>query len=179
MDPIAEGADQPFDAYVSYFKLVKPDVVFIAGTDGSGLAFLREARTQQLRADLVGGDGWSGLSADTARSQGVYVGVPFTAEDPRREAQRFVASFSARFGMRPDNNAALAYDATMLLYAAAQKVGPDRTRIRDYLASLTAATAYKGVSGPIHFRPDGDPMAQHVVMTQIDHGTLRVAQVAR
>ena len=179
MDPIAEGADQPLDAYVSYFKLTKPDVVFIASTDGSGLAFLREARAQQLTADLVGGDGWSGLSVDTVRSQGVYVGVPFTAEDPRPEAQRFVASFAARFHMRPDNNAALAYDATMLLYGAAQKVGPDRARIRDYLASLTAATAYNGVSGPIYFRPDGDPMARHVVMTQIDRGTLRVAQEGR
>jgi branched-chain amino acid transport system substrate-binding protein len=176
MDPIGEGADQPLDAYVSYFKLTKPDVVFVAGTDGSGLAFLREARTQQLSADLVGGDGWSGLSVDTVRSQGVYVGVPFTAEDPRPEARRFVVSFAARFGMRPDNNAALAYDATMLLYAAAQRVGPDRTRIRRYLASLTATTAYHGISGPIYFRPDGDPMARHVVMTQIDHGTLRVAQ---
>jgi len=179
MDPIGEGADQPFEAYVSYLTLTKPDVVFIASTEESGLAFLREARRQQLAADLVGGDGWSGLSADTLRSQGVYVGVPFTAEDPRPEAQRFVATFSAQFNMRPDNNAALAYDATLLLYSAAQKVGPDRTRIRDYLASLTATTAYHGVSGPIYFRPDGDPVAQHVVMTQIDHGTLRVAQRAQ
>ena len=59
--------------------------------------------------------------------------------------------------------------------AAAQKVGPDRARIRDYLASLTATTAYQGVSGPIYFRPDGDPMERHVVMTRIDRGTLRVA----
>ena len=63
----------------------------------------------------------------------------------------------------------------MLLYAAAQKVGPDRARIRDYLASLTATTAYQGVSGPIYFRPDGDPVERHVVMTRIDRGTLRVA----
>jgi branched-chain amino acid transport system substrate-binding protein len=179
MDPIGAGADQPLDVFVGYFKLTKPDVVFVAGTDASGLAFLREARAQQLPADLVGGDGWSGLSADTVRSQGVYVGVPFTAEDPRPEAQRFVAQFAARFGMRPDNNAALAYDATMLLYNAAQKVGPDRTRIRDYLASLTAATAYQGISGPLFFRRDGDPMERHVVMTQIDRGTLRVAQGAQ
>jgi branched-chain amino acid transport system substrate-binding protein len=179
MDPIAEGADQPLDAYVSYFKVARPDVVFIAGTDASGLAFLREARQQQLAADLVGGDGWSGLSVDTVRSQGVYVGVPFTADDPRAEARQFVAAFTARYRMTPDNNAALAYDATMLLYDATQKVGGDRARIRDYLASLTASTAYHGVSGPIYFRPDGDPVAQHVVMTRIDRGALRIAQAGR
>lgn len=179
MDPIADGADQPLDAYVSYFKAANPDVVFIAGTDASGLAFLREARQQQLSADLVGGDGWSGLSVDTLRSQGVYVGVPFTADDPRPEARRFVAAFAARYRRTPDNNAALAYDATMLLYDATQKVGANRARIRDYLASLTAATAYHGVSGPIYFRPDGDPVAQHVVMTRIDRGALRIAEGAR
>ena len=67
----------------------------------------------------------------------------------------------------------------MLLYTAAQKAGPNRAKIRDYLASLTATTAYQGVSGPIAFRPDGDPISRHVVMTQIDHGTLRVAQGAQ
>jgi branched-chain amino acid transport system substrate-binding protein len=179
MDPIGEDAEQPLDAYVSYFKLTEPDVVFIAGTEASGLAFLREARAQALAADLIGGDGWSGLSVDTLRAQGVYVGVPFTAEDQRPEAQRFVAAFASRFQMRPDNNAALAYDATMLLYAAAKSVGPDRAKIRAYLASLTPATAYHGVSGSISFRPDGDPVAQHVVMTRIDRGTLRVAQDVR
>jgi branched-chain amino acid transport system substrate-binding protein len=175
MDPIGEGKEQRFDAYVSWFKQTKPDVVFVAGTDASGLSFVREARKQSLAADLMGGDGWSGLSADTLLSQGIYVGVPFTAEDQRAEAQRFVAAFTARFNIRPDNNAALAYDATMLVYAAAQKVGNDRTKIRDYLASLTEATAYKGVTGTIRFRPDGDPVAQNLVMTRIDRGVLRVA----
>jgi branched-chain amino acid transport system substrate-binding protein len=175
MDPIGEGKDQSLDAYVAYFKERKPDVVFIAGTDASGLAFLREARRQNLDADLMGGDGWSGLSADSVLSQGVYVGVPFTAEDPRPEAQRFVAAFTAKFHERPDNNAALAYDATMLVYAAARDAGGDRRKIRDYLASLTEATAYKGVTGTIRFRADGDPVSQSLVMTRIDRGVLRVA----
>jgi branched-chain amino acid transport system substrate-binding protein len=176
MDPIGEDKDQTFDAYVTYFKQTKPDVVFIAGTDASGLAFLREARRQQLDADLMGGDGWSGMSVDTLRSQGVYVGVPFTAEDPRPEAQRFVKAFSAKFHLRPDNNAALAYDATMLVYDAAIKAGADREKIRDHLAALTAATAYHGASGAIFFRPDGDPVGRSVVMTRIHRGVLRVAQ---
>jgi branched-chain amino acid transport system substrate-binding protein len=176
MDPIGDTKDQSFDAYVAYFKQVKPDIVFIAGSEESGLTFLREARRQQLDADLIGGDGWSGLSADTLRSQGIYAGVPFTAEDPRPEAQRFVTSFIARFHARPDNNAALGYDATMLLYDAAVKAGADRVKIRDYLASRSASTAFHGVTGTIYFRPDGDPVGKSVVMTRIDHGVLRVAQ---
>lgn len=175
MDPIAEGADQPLDVYIAYLRQIHPDVVFVAGTDASGLAFLREARAQGLDADLMGGDGWSGVSSDTLRAQGVYVGVPFTAEDQRPEAQRFVQRFAQRFGIRPDNNAALAYDATMLLYTAATRSGGSRAGIRNYLASLTPATAYQGVTGAIHFRSDGDPVGKSVVMTRIDRGVLRIA----
>jgi branched-chain amino acid transport system substrate-binding protein len=174
MDPIGEGADQSFEAYVSYFKKLHPDIVFVAGTDASGLAFLKEVRRQQLDADLVGGDGWSGLNVDTVRSTGVYAGVPFAATDPRPAAQRFVGAFRARFNMQPDNNAALAYDATRLLYEAYREVGADRRRIRDWLASRTAETAYRGVTGAIWFRPDGDPVGKSVVMTRIDRGMLRV-----
>ena len=179
MDPIGEGKEQPFDAYVEGFRRTGADVVFVAGTDASGLAFLREARARGLSADLLGGDGWSGLNVDTLRAQGIYVGVPFTAEDPRPQAQRFVAAFTQRFHMRPDNNAALAYDATMLLYVAATNSRGDRGAIRDYLAALKPGNAYQGVAGAISFGSDGDPVGKSVVMTRIDHGTLRVAEVSR
>ena len=179
MDPIGEGKEQPFDAYVEGFRRTGADVVFVAGTDASGLAFLREARARGLSADLLGGDGWSGLNVDTLRAQGIYVGVPFTAEDPRPQAQRFVAAFTQRFHMRPDNNAALAYDATMLLYVAATNSRGDRRAIRDYLAALTPATAYQGVTGAISFGTDGDPIGKNVVMTRIDRGTLRLAEAGK
>jgi branched-chain amino acid transport system substrate-binding protein len=179
IDPIGEEKDQSFEAFVSYFKRTSPDIIFVAGTEGSGLALLREVRRQALPADLVGGDGWSGMTADTARSTGVYAGVPFTATDPRAGAQRFVAAFTARYHMTPDENAALGFDATMLLAEAATAVGPDRVKIRDYLASRSAEHPYRGVTGAIWFRPDGDPVGRSVVMTRIDHGTLRVAEAAR
>lgn len=178
IDPIAEGKDQSFEPFVSYYKQRKPDIVFVAGTDGSGLTFLKEARRQQLTADLIGGDGWSGLSVDTTRADGVFAGVPFTALDPRPEAQQFVSAFTAKFHMSPDHNAALAYDATMLVYEAARD-GGSRQQIRDRLAALTPESAHHGVTGSISFLPDGDPVGKSVVMTRIDHGQLRVAEGTR
>jgi branched-chain amino acid transport system substrate-binding protein len=179
IDPIGDDGTQSFEPYVSFYKALAPDVIFVAGTDASGLAFLKEVRRQNLAAELMGGDGWSGLSVDTARSRGVYAGVPFTAEDQRPEARTFVAAFAKKFSQTPDNNAALAYDATMLLYQAAMAVGTDRTQIRDYLASRTAETAFKGVTGAIYFRSDGDPVGKSVVMTRFDRGVMRVAEAAR
>ena len=179
IDPIAESGAQSFEPFVSFYKALAPDVIFVAGTDASGLAFLKEVRRQSLAVDLMGGDGWSGLAIDTVRSRGVYAGVPFTAEDQRPEARAFVASFTRKFSISPDNNAALAYDATMLLYQAAMSAGVDRRKIRDYLASRTAESAFKGVTGAIYFNPDGDPVGKSVVMTRIDHGVMRVAEASR
>lgn len=174
VDPIAEGSDQAFEPYVTFFKQRNPDLVFVAGTDASGLAFLREARRQNLTAALMGGDGWSSLTTDTSRAEGIYVGAPFSAEDARPEASAFVAAFRKRFGATPDGNAALAYDATRLLAAAVENVGPDRARIRAWLAELNAANAYKGVTGPVRFNAGGDPVGKGIVMTRIQRGALVV-----
>src|SRR4051812_9061065 len=88
IDAIAEGA-QSFEPFVSWYKREKPDLLFVAGTDASGAAFLKEARRQKLDADLVGGDGWQTL-APSEFSDGIYVGAPFSAQDPRPEVRTFV-----------------------------------------------------------------------------------------
>ncbi|MFL5614194.1 MAG: ABC transporter substrate-binding protein [Gemmatimonadaceae bacterium] len=173
VDPIAEGSSQDFEPFVTFFKHQQPDIVFVAGTGASGLAFLREARRQELRADLVGGDGWSVLASDTTLAEGVYAGVPFTAEDNRADVRIFVERFRNRYGVTPDGNAALAYDATMLLANAARRVGPDRARLREYLAGLReSGRGYRGVTGNIAFSPDGDPVGKAIVMTRIRAGVL-------
>jgi branched-chain amino acid transport system substrate-binding protein len=172
VDPIGEGGAQDFEPFVTYFKRQTPDVVFVAGTGASGLAFLREARRQDLRADLIGGDGWSVLASDTTLADGVFVGAPFTAEDRGADARRFVERFRKRYGLTPDGNAALAYDATMLLADAALHAGPDRARIRDYLAALVMRGGFRGATGTIAFSPDGDPVGKAIVITRIHAGAL-------
>ena len=128
-----------------------------------------------LAADFLGGDGWTGLVVDTALSNGVYVGAPFTSEDPRPEAQQFVRAFRQKYQQLPDGNAALAYDATRLVAAAIEAVGPDRRRIRDWLAGLDEKSAIHGVTGNISFQADGDPVGKSFVMTRIEKGVLTVA----
>ncbi|MEP6733398.1 MAG: ABC transporter substrate-binding protein [bacterium] len=176
VDPINNAADQPFEPYVSFYKQQKPDVIFTAASDVAGRAFLREVRRQQLDAELLG-DGWSGLSSDPL-AEGAFTGVPFTLESPRAEVQAFVRAFKQKFGVVPYLNAALAYDATKLMYQAAVH-GADRKQIRDYLSALDQASAYQGVTGPIYFRPDGDPVGKTLVMTRFERGALRVVEEAK
>lgn len=173
IDPIAEGAQQDFEPYVTWFRRNNPDVVFVAGTGNSGEAFLREARRQRLSVDFAGGDGWTVLASDTALAEGVYVGAPFSAADTRADARRFVSAFEDRYHETPDGNAALAYDATKLLARAAVVAGT-REGIRDYLAHLSEGSAFPGVTGNIYFASTGDPLGKSIVMTRLHRGALVV-----
>ena len=175
IDPIAEGTEQNFEPYITYFKQRAPDVVFVAGTNASGRRFLREARRQKLNAALIGGDGWSTLASDTADAEGVFVGAPFSAEDTSAVVKRFVDAFVQRYHVTPDGNAALAYDATMLLATAVEKGARDREEVRDWLAALDSTSAYSGITGRIHFSGGGDPVGKGIVMTRIHQGALLVA----
>jgi branched-chain amino acid transport system substrate-binding protein len=178
IDPMLEGTEN-FEPYVSYYRARQPDLVFVAGTDGSGIRFLREARRQHLAADLLGGDGWTGLAADTALAEGIFVGTPFTADDPRPEAKRFVAAFREKYRMTPDHNASLAYDATRLLVSAVDRAGRDRRSVRDFLASLNEKNAFAGVSGPIYFGKNGDPVGTSILVTRVERGAMKVAEAER
>jgi branched-chain amino acid transport system substrate-binding protein len=178
IDPIrADGANH--EVFVSYFKQKQPDVVFIAGVIGSALPMLAEAKKQGLKADLIGGDGWSPITEHPEISEGAYVGAPFAPTDPRPEAQKFVAAFkAANKGVEPDGNAALGYDATRIIAAALAAVGPDRRKIRDWLANLSMPFA--GVTGPIRFLPTGDPAGKSITMTRVGKdGTLIVVGASK
>jgi branched-chain amino acid transport system substrate-binding protein len=178
IDPIrADAANH--EVYISYFKLKQPDIVFVAGVIGSALPMLAEAKKQGLKADFMGGDGWTPIVERPEISEGAYVGAPFAPTDPRPEAQKFVAAYKAAYkGVEPDGNAALGYDATNIIAAALAAVGPDRDNIRDWLANL--ALPFAGVTGPIRFLPTGDPAGKSVTMTRVGHdGTLVVLGAAK
>jgi branched-chain amino acid transport system substrate-binding protein len=168
-EPIAAAAPT-YEPYVSYMRSLHPDVVFVAGLETSGLAVLREAKRQHLSVPFLGGDGWTGLADDAAVGEGAYIGTPFVATDSRPEVVRFVQAFVTRYHVRPDEDAALAYDATRLLAAAIAERGADRRGIRTYLAALTRSKPFGGITGPIAFDSLGDPAGRQFVMTRMHDG---------
>ena len=178
LEPIAVDGKE-IEPYLAYLKLHEPGLIFVAGSDGSGLEILREARRQGITSDFLGGDGWAGVTSDTTASEGVYVGTPFSADDQRPEVREFVQAFRAKFGREPNSFAALAYDATMVIARAIERAGPDRAAIRDDLASIRESNAYRGVTGPIAFQPTGDIVGTTVSMTRVRRGSLVLQTGAR
>lgn len=178
IDPIGSTSTD-VATFVSYSATVaKPDLVFVAGVEQSGLALLREARRQQLAVRFLGGEGWLGVTQDTAASQGVYIGVPFDARDPRPAAQAFVGSFRQRWGVEPDAYAALAYDATTVLAQAVVAANGDREGVRAHLAGLRARGGFAGATGEVSFNAAGDPVGRDLVMARVQKGVLVVANAA-
>jgi len=168
-DPVTPN--ESFEPFVAYYRQTHPDVVLVASDEDVGIAFLREARRQGLRATFIGGDGWQGIVTDSA-SEGAFVGTPFTALRTDSAARRFTAAFRARYGVPPDAQAALAYDATCLVAQALAESGGTRDGVRRYLSSLTAAAPFHGVAGPVWFARTNDPAAGTFAMTRVVHGML-------
>jgi branched-chain amino acid transport system substrate-binding protein len=174
LDPI--NADLPTaEPYIAYLKTKKPKIVFVAGRVASGLKILQEAKRQGFNPVFIGGDGWQGILADTVTSEGAFIGMSFTPEDPSPAAQAFVAAFKKKFNTIPDAHAALAYDATRLIAQALKAKGPHRKAVRDYLASLNRETAYAGLAGPAYFDETGDPVGMRFRVMRVHNGLLAVA----
>jgi branched-chain amino acid transport system substrate-binding protein len=169
-DPISEDVDA--EPFISFYKLRNPGIVFVAGREKSAFRILREAKRQGFDAVFIGGDGWQSIVTDTVASEGAYVGTSFNSEDPDPNVQRFVHAFEARYATRPDAFAALAYDATRLVAEALSKNGRDRNGVRDYLASLNGSNAFEGVTGPVYFNTNGDPIGMGFRVAQVVSGRL-------
>jgi branched-chain amino acid transport system substrate-binding protein len=171
LEPVAVDGKE-VEPYLAYLKAHEPGLIFVAGSDGSGLEILREARRLGVTSDFLGADGWAGITSDTAAAEGVYVGAPFSSEDPRPEVRDFVRAFRAKFGRDPNSFAALAYDATMVIAQAIERGGPDRGAIRNYLESMREKGAYRGITGQIAFQPTGDVAGTPMAMTRVRRGAL-------
>jgi branched-chain amino acid transport system substrate-binding protein len=172
VEPIPAQAAS-YEPYITYLARLAPDVVFVAGLQGSGVPLLREARRQRFETPFLSGDGWSGVTADVAASEGVYVAVPFVGNEPGEAVARFVAAFQARYHEAPADDGALAYDAVYVLAGAIRSRGASRNAIRAALAGLTTDRAYQGVTGPIAFDAAGDRAGRSFVVTRVHRGELQ------
>ena len=172
-DPIAADA-ATYEPYITYLRTLHPDVVFVAGLAPSGLGVLRDAKRQRMPGAFVGGDGWIGINSDTVTAEGAYIATPFTRSEPRPEVRQFTAAFETRFHAEPEEDAALAYDATQLFAAAVTAAGPSRDAVRRYLTALDATHPFTGVTGRHYFLPTGDPAGRSVIVARVRHGTLTI-----
>lgn len=154
-----EGS-QDFTPQLTKLKAAAPQAIFISGYYNEGALIADQAKKLGINVPKFGADGLD--NADYIKLAGpaaddTYLTTPFLAETAGPEAKAFVDAYKAKFNRDVDWMSANAYDAAGMIIEAIGKVGPDRAKIREYLASINSKEkAYKGITGLTYFNEKGD-----------------------
>jgi branched-chain amino acid transport system substrate-binding protein len=158
--------DSDFKGQLSAIRSAEPDVIYIPGYYGDVAIVAKQARAIGLSQPLLGGDGWDApelwpLGGDALN--GCYISTHYSLENPSPAIQQFVEGYKQRYGNSlPDAHAALAYDATRLLFDAITRSGThDEAKLRDALAQTKN---FAGVTGVISIDSDRNAVKPAVVL---------------
>ncbi|GJG86644.1 branched-chain amino acid ABC transporter substrate-binding protein [Gemmatimonadetes bacterium T265] len=157
--------------YAAYAKRGQSDLLVVAGSAADALPLVRAARAAGVRVPVLGSDALSDVRDPAARAE--FGGVRYTAffiarRPPTAVGSRFVAEYAALYGRLPGHQAALAYDAALLIGRAARAVGADRRAVRDYLAGVgSARPAFVGATGTIAFDARNDVVNKPVTLARV------------
>ena len=151
--PLSVTDSVTYAVYAAYLKKLNPDVIVFPGSAEMAVRLLRALRALGATIPIVGGDDMSGIEAQAAEFPSVwYVSYFNSRQLVTAQATNFDNAFVAAFKIHPDQRAAMAFDAAMLIGRAAIAVGPDRTKIRDYVESVgKELPAYEGIGGAVAF----------------------------
>jgi branched-chain amino acid transport system substrate-binding protein len=158
--------DSDFKGQLSSIKAAEPDVIYIPGYYLEVALIAKQARALGLNQPLLGGDGWDApelwqLGGDALN--GSYISTHYSPDDPSPRIQEFVQEYKQRYqNLVPDAHAALAYDATRLLFDAIKRAGTtDGPQLRDALANTKN---FEGVTGLISMDADRNAVKPAVVL---------------
>jgi branched-chain amino acid transport system substrate-binding protein len=144
------SGDNDFRAQLTSIKAVRPEVVFLPGSSPEVSLILKQARQLGLNMPFIGCEAWDSptlIQVAGSAANGCFFSNQFSAEDPNPEVQDFAKVYQEKFGDRPDNFAALGYDAARVVLDAIKRAGStESTAIRDALAQTKN---FPGVSGSI------------------------------
>ncbi len=133
-------------------------MIVLSALVAEGGPIMVQARQLAITLPFIGGNGMHSprvfeLAKDS--SDNLWVGSPWSVENPAAENKRFIAAYQKAYGSLPDQFAAQAYDAVYIVAQALKKVKPtgkldaDRKALRDALPG----TQWTGATGPASQAP--------------------------
>ena len=135
-----------------------PDLVILVGRQPeaarlAALIFERDRSIRLLAADGAFDQASTLVEAAGAAADSLYLATFWVPDTAVAVQRNFVQRYRLESGREPTPFEAMRYDALMVLAQAIREVGPDRTRIRDWLTALgDSRPPYAGVTGDITFR---------------------------
>ncbi|MBU4184947.1 MAG: ABC transporter substrate-binding protein [Proteobacteria bacterium] len=157
-----EGAND-FRTQLSKLIAAQPDAFFFPTMPKEGGKILRQAKEHGLKAPIFGADAWSVrelLDAAGETANGVLYTMPAQYEGP--EYQDFSRKFEARYGEKPDVNAAGAYDAVKIAALTMERVLKNGLHLtgENIKNEMAKIKGYKGATGDTTFDGNGDPVGK-------------------
>ncbi len=163
-----------YNAQLTKIKGLKPELILCSALYNEGAVIMDQARKMGIDVPFVGGNGFNSpevikIAGDA--SNGLIVATPWYAEKEDAKVQEFVSTFEEKYGKKPDQFAAQAYDALYLMADALKRAGEnDRDALRDALAETKD---FNGILGNISFDKDGDVVMDPTVL-EIKDGKFQI-----
>lgn len=156
-----------FTPQLTKLKASKPDAIFIPGYAPQATLIISQAAKLGIKTGFFGADGLDDkIMLANPDAEGLLITTPFLPDKAGPDAQKFIKAYKKKYNVEPNWFAANTYDAVGMAVQAMRKVGTDREKIRDYLASLNSPEkAYKGVTGATYFDENGDCLKPAFVKT--------------
>jgi branched-chain amino acid transport system substrate-binding protein len=162
--------DKDFSSQLTLIKAATPGVLFLPNYYNEVPLQVQQARRLGLPCPIIGSDSWGSaelLSLGGPDLEGCYFSTHYAPDIATPTAQKFIKDYEAKYGKKPDDVAALTYDAMGLLDAAITQAGSlNRQKVRAALANIHE---FAGVTGKMQFHGTGDPIKSAVIL-QIKNG---------
>ncbi|MEO7455988.1 MAG: ABC transporter substrate-binding protein [Gemmatimonadaceae bacterium] len=165
---VEEGSGDPLEL-ARVITLEKPTVLLWLGRATFFAQIARPLRAALPALDIVASDGFGGarVQGDSGR---IYGGIRHVRLVNLERADTALQAVQSRYRIRASSeltdDAALAYDAVMLLAQAIREGGADRDAIRTWMSKLGSDhAAANGITGPIAFSASGDRAPLYVLDT--------------
>jgi len=157
--------DTDFSAQLTKIADADPDVIFTPQYYNEVPLIVQQAHELGVEAPILGSDSWGTpdlLDLCGADCEGMFFSTHYAADIATDVAQQFISDYETLYGEKPDDVAALTYDAFKMLFASIEDAGAvDKTAIRD---SLAAIDRFEGVTGIMSFDEQGDPTKCAVII---------------
>lgn len=154
-----------YNAQLTKIKDLKPDLILASALYNEGAVIMDQARKMGIEVPFVGGNGFNSpevIDIAGKASEGLIVATPWFGEKPDQKVQDFVKKYEEKYGKKPDQFAAQAYDALYIMAEGLKNAGEaDRDALRDALAEIKDLD---GILGKFSFDKDGDVLMEPTVL---------------
>ncbi|MDR2141642.1 MAG: branched-chain amino acid ABC transporter substrate-binding protein [Deltaproteobacteria bacterium] len=170
-DTITPG-ERDFAVALSKIKAQNPDIIVFTGYYPEASTLLRQKREMGWDVAIIGGDATNNRAlvelAGPAAAAGYYfVSPPGPGDMKSPVAKEFFKVYLEKHKQLPSSVwSVLAGDAFNVIVEAIAKVGPDSTKIANYLHH--GLEDYQGLSGTISFNEKGDRIGEVYRLYRVD-----------